>query len=270
MELSEILQILTLSFTLLIFILMTLKVYFSNRKFKNKKNKIKKVFDSEDFFSNLESNDDNIKTKNQLKKNAEKYFANLFNNEVQVKTFFKFIETEFKKEDTTKIAWNFFIILTTSVLANNSKGLVSEAVDNIYKIFKQSRDLLLKTKESSLLTEVILKIMNLKIRPLLVTTRNFPQKNENGINVVDDKKLIEKQKNDFWKKIEELRKSLIEEKYLRFIALISLSNMTNEDIIKMLNYKIKKNISKSEKYLDKKIANITDKLNEKEKEYAKT
>lgn len=234
-------------------------------KVKKKKNKIKKIFDSEEFnFLTSSANElEKKKTKDKLNEKVSQYFKNLFIYEFNIKIFFNFISTEIGKgKKSTKIAWEFFILLTTSVLANESKGLISEAVSSIFNIYQKSRALLFETESSNLITDIILKILNLKIRPILTSSRHLPQIERNNILIVDDNKLTEPQKNNFWQSIENLRTDLIENKYLKFISLASLSSQTNDDIIKLLNYSNNYKQDKKTLKLEKEINESVDKLNE--------
>ncbi len=117
-----------------------------------------------------------------LNKKIQEYFKTI---PITVKISLKFFtfETGVNKKNT-KIAWKFFILLVTSVLANKSKGLVSEATTSLLNIFNKSKNLLIEDEAPILITELILKIINLKIRPILIKTREFKQIKQNNLNII--------------------------------------------------------------------------------------
>ncbi|WP_342265990.1 hypothetical protein [Spiroplasma endosymbiont of Villa modesta] len=78
--------------------------------------------------------------------------------------------------------------------------------------------------------------MNLKIRPILIASRSLTKIDTNGNFIINDEHLSKKEIEDFWKQIDKVRKDLIENKYLYFISILSLSTATNEQIKKLLNY----------------------------------
>ncbi len=78
--------------------------------------------------------------------------------------------------------------------------------------------------------------MNLKIRPILIASRSLTKIDTNGNFIINDENLSKEEIEDFWKQIDKVRKDLIENKYLYFISILSLSTATNEQIKKLLNY----------------------------------
>ncbi|BDT03219.1 hypothetical protein SHM_08650 [Spiroplasma ixodetis] len=63
--------------------------------------------------------------------------------------------------------------MTSSILVNKSEGRVSEAIKSIKNNFDESKQILLTSDNNNLVTDVILKIMNLKIRPILIASRSL-------------------------------------------------------------------------------------------------
>ncbi|WP_375317185.1 hypothetical protein [Spiroplasma endosymbiont of Virgichneumon dumeticola] len=216
------------SVSILVFILLFLIIVFS-LNYKNK-SKVKKTLCSNDF-NKL------IGTEKQLTIGIDKYFQEIFIKDVDRTLFKKLFKTEtgFGKRPT-KIAWDFFIILITSVLANTSEGKVSEAVNSLKNIFDESKKLLLSSSNGNLITDIILKIINLKIRPILVNSRLLAKKDANDNFTINDENLDENTIKDFWNQVNKLRKELVENKYLYFISVLSLSGHTNEQINNLVSY----------------------------------
>ncbi len=194
------------------------------------KNKVKRILSSNDFSQIIE-------TKKELKIKVRKYFKEIFIRDVDINLFKKFLKSESGvNKKPTKIAWNFFIILTSSILVNKSEGRVSEAIKSIFNTFDESKQILLTSDKNNLVTDVILKIMNLKIRPILIASRSLTKIDTNGNFIINDENLSKEEIENFWKQIDKVRKDLIENKYLYFISILSLSTATNEQIKKLLNY----------------------------------
>ncbi len=117
------------------------------------KNKVKRILSSNDFSQIIE-------TKKELKIKLRKYFKEIFIRDVDINLFKKFLKSESGvNKKPTKIAWNFFIILTSSILVNKSEGRVSEAIKSIKNTFDESKQILLTSDKNNLVTDVILKIM---------------------------------------------------------------------------------------------------------------
>ncbi|WP_395473082.1 hypothetical protein [Spiroplasma endosymbiont of Nomada rufipes] len=204
------------------------------------KNKVKRILSSNDF-SQI------IGTKKELKIKLRKYFKEIFIRDVDINLFKKFLKSESGiNKKPTKIAWNFFIILTSSILVNKSEGRVSEAIKSIKNTFDESKQLLLTSDNNNLVTDVILKIMNLKIRPILIASRSLTKIDTNCNFIINDENLSKEEIEDFWKQIDKVRKDLIENKYLYFISILSLSTATNEQLKKLLNYTNQYKIHKKE------------------------
>ncbi|AOG60377.1 hypothetical protein SHELI_v1c04260 [Spiroplasma helicoides] len=144
----------------------------------------------------------------------KEYFKDLFIGAYNEKLVYKFINVEIhrSKNKIKNSAWDFFVLLTTSVLANKSEGLISEAVDSIYKVFQSSKKLLLDMDGYNLVSDVILKILNTKIRPILTWTRSFPKVSPTDSNKINDNQISVNDKNEFWNKMKDFRKELIEKK----------------------------------------------------------
>ncbi|WP_375317175.1 hypothetical protein [Spiroplasma endosymbiont of Virgichneumon dumeticola] len=156
------------SVSILVFLLLFLIIVFS-LNYKNK-SKVKKILCSNDFNKITE-------TEAQLAVGIEKYFQEIFIKDVDRTLFKKLFKTETGiGKRPTKMAWDFFIILITSVLANTSERKVSEAVNSLKNIFDESKKLLLSSSNGNLITDIILKIINLKIRSILVSSRLLAKK----------------------------------------------------------------------------------------------
>ncbi|WP_342272795.1 hypothetical protein [Spiroplasma endosymbiont of Acasis viretata] len=87
--------------------------------------------------------------------------------------------------------------------------------------------------------------MNL-IRPILIASRSLTKIDTNGNFIINDENLSKEEIENFWKQIDKVRKDLIENKYLYFISILSLSTATNEQIKKLLNYTDQYKIHKKE------------------------
>ncbi|BDT03216.1 hypothetical protein [Spiroplasma ixodetis] len=136
--------------------------------------------------------------------------------------------------------------MTSSILVNKCEGRVSEAIKSIKNTFDESKQILLTSDKNNLVTDVILKIMNLKIRPILIASRSLTKIDTNGNFIINDENLSKEEIENFWKQIDKVRKDLIENKYLYFISILSLSTATNEQIKKLLNYTDQYKIHKKE------------------------
>ncbi len=238
--------------TILAILFLIYKIFITYKK----KNKAKKILTSEDFI-------EIIGTKNQSDSNIKKYFKEIFIREVDLNLFKKFLKSETGiGKKPTKIAWDFLIILSTSVLVNKSQGKISEAVQSIKNIFDESKKLLLNSDNSNLLTDVILKIMNLKIRPILTSTRLWTEQDKNGNLIINDYNISENDTKNFWNQIDKLRKELIENKYLYFISVLSLSNQTSKQIQDLLNYQSNYKITQNEIKTETEISQSINKIKE--------
>ncbi|WP_286642704.1 hypothetical protein [Spiroplasma ixodetis] len=120
------------------------------------KNKVKRILSSNDF-SQI------IGTKKELKIKLRKYFKKIFIRDVDINLFKKFLKSESGvNKKPTKIALNFFIIFTSSILVNKSEGRVYEAIKSIKNTFDESKQILLTSDNNNLVTDVILKIYEFK------------------------------------------------------------------------------------------------------------
>ncbi|WP_342274412.1 hypothetical protein [Spiroplasma endosymbiont of Phycita roborella] len=99
--------------------------------------------------------------------------------------------------------------MTSSILVNKSEGRVSEAIKSIFNTFDESKQILLTSDKNNLVTDVILKIMNLKIRPILIASRSLTKIDTNGNFIINDENLSKEEIENFWKQIDKVRKDLI-------------------------------------------------------------
>jgi len=156
---------------------------------------------------------------------------------------FNFYKVEtINQENNENMAWKTFVLIITSVLANNSRGKTGEAIDSIFNIFSEIKTMVKNNKFRSLTSEFLIIFLNNNLRPILNLSRKYFIVNDQGKNELKDKYNEDSfEVKIIWDSIDNLRNKLIKSNDLKILSLLSRSNFSSKDIFKLLNVDYEEN-----------------------------